>query len=121
MRILLVALTFIAAVTAQAPVFQRGDAVRVRPSTSRSEGSTQLLLKVVAIPGDRLHVLESRLYVNDTPLTGFSAEFLARLAARFREEIVPAGHYYVMGEQRVNTDTTQYWGLHSAGRLEQTQ
>jgi hypothetical protein len=31
---------------------------------------------------------------------------------------VPDGHYFVTAEQRSNQDITEYWGQHSAKRLE---
>jgi hypothetical protein len=33
-------------------------------------------------------------------------------------DVVPAGHCFVMGEQRANQDVSEYWGQHSELSLE---
>jgi hypothetical protein len=74
-------------------------------------------LKVIAVPGDRVHVVNGNLMTNDTRVEGFSAEFLDRVASSLSEQVVPAGHYYVMGERRENANISEYRGLHPASRL----
>jgi Signal peptidase, peptidase S26 len=107
--------------SAQAPALQRGDLVRVVPGAYRADvKATPLLLKVVAIPDDRMRVQDTALYVNDIAVTGFSEDFLARVAAAPERVplVVPLGHYFVMGEQRSISDITEYWGQHAAGSIE---
>jgi signal peptidase I len=79
-----------------------------------------LLLKIVAIPGDRIRLDDSRVLVNDAVVTGFSSDFLARVARANERtpQVVPAGHYFVMGEQRANQDISGYWGIHPELRLD---
>jgi hypothetical protein len=118
MRVLLVALVLLAStgIQAQAPVFARGQTVRVRPSLA-DEPVTTLLLTIVAGPNDRIHGADSRLLVNDVAVTGFSPDFIARVS-QVPPRTIPAGHYYVMGEQRVNEDISEYWGQHAGTSLE---
>lgn len=102
---------------AQAPSYGRGELVRVRPSSS--ETRTTLPLRVVAVPGDRITAGDSAVLVNGTAITGFSPEFVARLAGSSRTpQAVPANHYVVAGERRVNQDISEYWGLHPGSELE---
>jgi Signal peptidase, peptidase S26 len=107
---------------AQSPVLQRGESVRVRPGAS-GDGSPQFVLKVVALPNERIRLTASDMYVEDVAVTGFSPDFLARLAGAPERlpQAVPAGHYFVMGEQRLNNDVSHYWGLYPAGRLQRAQ
>jgi len=116
MKVLLVTLVLLAsvAVQAQAPTFERGQVVRLRPSTSRP---TTILLRVVAIPNDRIRGADSMLYVNDVAVTGFSPDFLTRVS-QTSARTIPEGHYFVMGERRVNDDISEHTGLHPAEELE---
>jgi hypothetical protein len=60
--------------------------------------------------------------VNDVAVTGFSPEFLARVAqGEPVQQTVPEGHYFVMGEQRSTGRISQYWGQHFGGRLERAE
>jgi Signal peptidase, peptidase S26 len=122
MRTFLMTLAIFTAVAihAQPAAFQRGDSVRVRPSSAESRGA--IALKIVAVPGDRIRVDSARIFVNDEPVTGFSPEFVGRVAQAPRApDVLPAGHYYVMGERRSNEDISEYWGVHAAVSLERTQ
>jgi hypothetical protein len=122
MRALIVGLAIAVSVPAfaQSNALGRGQAVRTKAPTSANEGVTAVQLIVVATPGDRLRTDEARLYVNDVVVGGFSTEFMRRVAEQPERvpTVLPAGHYFVMGEQRINRDITEYWGIHPEGRLE---
>jgi len=122
MRAFLMGLLVVAAVSihAQPAAFQRGESVRVRPSSAATRAA--IALKIVAVPGDRIRVDAARLFVNDAAVSGFSPEFVKRVAQAPRApDVVPDGHYYVMGEQRSNDDISEYWGVHAAVSLERTR
>ena len=119
-----VILAIIASATVQAqqaaPSFSRGQQVRVRSLDPNRAPATTMTLVVVAVPNDRLSVSGGTLLVNGIPAMPFSSDFLARVAAspeRLPTQ-VPTGHYFVMGEQRVNQDISEYWGQHSAVSLQ---
>ena len=135
MRSLILSLAVIASATTYAQLsekFQRGDLVRVLPPTAPLAPNTPALdanaaehrggmvLKVVAIPNDRIRIDESTIYVNDVQVTGFSPDFVARVvrAPERAPQVVPDGHYFVMGEKRINQDISEYWGQHFGGQLE---
>ncbi|MBM4195305.1 MAG: hypothetical protein FJ202_13155 [Gemmatimonadetes bacterium] len=105
---------------AQSPAFSRGEHVRVRALDPDRPAATAVVLTIVGLPNDRLSVTNGMVYVNDVPLEQFSRDFLERVAAA-PERIppqVPPGHYFVMGEQRLNNHISEYWGQHAAGSLE---
>ena len=107
-------------VYAQSPSPQRGDLVRVLPEASSSQTPTTLVLRVVAVPGDRLSMSGSQVYVNGDALVGFSADFLTRMAETPERipAMMPDGHYFVMGEQLSTGSISRYWGQHSGLRLQ---
>jgi len=126
MRTLMLSLTVLAAATihAQPSTFQRGELVRVQPAAAPTGPRTVgMVLRVVAVPHDRIRVGDSAIYVNDVEVTGFSSEFLARVARAPERapQVVPDGHYFVMGEERTIQDISEYWGQHSGGRLERAR
>jgi len=123
MRTVIISLAVIASATvyAQTAAFERGELVRVKAATNASEPrATALVLRVVAIPNDRIRLDDSTVYVNDVAVTGFSPDFLNRVAhsPERTPQTVPQGHYFVMGEQRNIRDISEYWGQHSGTRLE---
>jgi hypothetical protein len=70
---------------------------------------------------DRPGRADARLF--DVEVTGFSPDFVARVV-RIPErapQVVPAGHYFLMGEARINQDVSEYWGQHSGERLERAR
>jgi hypothetical protein len=73
-------------------------------------------LKIVGLPDEIVEANESGVYIDDVAVTGFSREFLTR--NRLGRQYIPVDHYFVMGEQRVNQDISEYWGIHPEARLE---
>jgi len=125
MRMSALLLAFLASMTlhAQPASFQRGDLVRVKPATDGSGVTTALTLRIVAIAGDRIRLDDAGIYVNEGRVNGFSADFVKRVAEApdRTPQIVPAGHCFVMGEQRTTQDVSEYWGQHSVLSLVRAQ
>lgn len=126
MRALMIALAVLASSTirGQSQNFQRGDQVRVKaPAALSDRQATPLLLIVVAGPNDRIRLDGSAVYVNDVAVTGFTQDFLARVAQSPERapQVVPEGHYFVMGEQRANQNISEYWGQQSEQSLERAR
>jgi hypothetical protein len=82
-----------------------------------------MVLRVVAVPNDRIRIDGSSIYVNDVEVTGFSPDFVARVARTPERtpQVLPDGHYFVMGETRTNQDISEYWGQHFGGKLERAR
>ena len=107
---------------AQSATFQRGEQVRIKAPTKPSDPkSSDMVLTVVAVGGDRIRLAGSMVYVNDTAIGGFSQDFLVRVVGNPKQtpDTVPAGHYFVMGEARTSGgNVSEYWGQHAVTSLE---
>jgi len=110
MRLLGVLLVLVGLLQGQPQVYERGDIVRVR------DVSKPAAFKVIGIPADRIRADETGVHVNDVAVTGFSREFLTRF--KRPPTIVPNGHYFVLGEQRVNDDISENMSIVPASALE---
>jgi hypothetical protein len=110
-RIVCLAVVVSAALHAQSPpVFERGAPVRVR------DVAKPAVLRIVGLPDEIVQVDESGVYVNDVPVAGFSPEFLQR--NRWPRQIIPFGHYFVIGEERVDGVVNEYLGVHPEDAIE---
>lgn len=91
---------------------ERGDVVVFMPPVSDTD---EFIKRVIGLPGERIVIKESRVYINDKLLpesyipdsifTG-GGPFLAENT----EFTVPPGLYFVMGDNRQNSSDSRYWG-----------
>jgi len=115
---------------------KRGDIVVFRYP---KDPSVDYIKRVIGLPGDKVSYYDKKLYINDAPinqvsigryegfgqgqdmtgaehrledLTGVEHSILIRDGAPSAEGayVVPAGNYFVMGDNRDNSNDSRYWG-----------
>jgi signal peptidase I len=91
---------------------ERGDiVVFVRPG----DPATDLIKRVIAVPGDRLEIRKKKLFVNGVAAEDAYAHFEEPVGMgqrdNLREQTVPPGKFFVMGDNRDKSYDSRFWGF----------
>ncbi|MGO9196593.1 MAG: signal peptidase I [Acidimicrobiales bacterium] len=88
---------------------------RTPPGYSASEcggtAETDLVKRVIGLPGDTIWSRGNTVYVNGKPLAEPYLPKGQLLGAPVRREKIPAGHYFMMGDNRPISCDSRVWGL----------
>ncbi len=89
------------------------------------EPERDFIKRVIGLPGDRIELRQKKVYVNGTPLDEPYVHFLEPpgpyntnsevtsldVREQFGPVTVPANQYFVMGDNRDNSQDSRYWGF----------
>jgi signal peptidase I len=90
------------------------------------EPDRDFIKRVIGLPGETVELREKKVYVNGTPLDEPYVHFLTAPAGqqsefhevtsfdvreRYGPVTVPADHYFMMGDNRDNSQDSRYWGF----------
>ena len=89
------------------------------------EPDRDFIKRVIGLPGETIEVKEKKVYINGKPFAEPYVHFLAPPAAqselhevtsfdvreRYGPVTVPANQYFVMGDNRDNSQDSRYWGF----------
>lgn len=87
------------------------------------EPERDFIKRVIGLPGETLELKQKTVYINGQPLEEPYVHFLTPAASELSEQTrfdvreqygpvtVPDGHYFVMGDNRDNSQDSRYWGF----------
>jgi|UniRef100_A0A7C3LX09 signal peptidase I len=93
---------------------RRGDVVVFRYPKDESK---DFIKRVIGLPGDHIQVRGKKVFVNGTPLSENYVQYLQPFVTDeptrdvMKEVVVPAGSYFVMGDNRDDSYDSRYWGF----------
>lgn len=68
-----------------------------------------LVKRIVALPGDRIRSSGNTIYVNNKVLAQ-PWQHTAQIGSQIHNQLVPANHYFVMGDNRPESCDSRVWG-----------
>jgi signal peptidase I len=89
------------------------------------EPERDFIKRVIGLPGETVELREKKVYINGTPLEEPYVHFLTApsvpselhevtsfdVRERYGPVTVPPNHYFVMGDNRDNSQDSRYWGF----------
>jgi signal peptidase I len=88
----------------------RGDVARIVDFGPRDKASPRVIKRVVAVSGDRVQVVSGRAFVNRASTDITENLILSENDVSVDEIVVPAGHVYVLGDNRPVSLDSRFFG-----------
>jgi signal peptidase I len=73
-------------------------------------GAPDYVKRVIGLPGDRLEIRRGLVWINGKPLVEPYRNGAPSAHENLAPLVVPAEHYFVMGDNRDNSYDSRYWG-----------
>jgi signal peptidase I len=91
---------------------QRGDIIAFRHESPAPE---TFIKRIIGLPGDRIAIDRGRVIVNGSALPEPYVRFADDRS--FPETVVPAGSLYVLGDNRIDSNDSRFWGFVNEGEV----
>ena len=85
---------------------RRGELVIFRPPT---DPDREFIKRVIATPGEKVEIKAGKVYINDVQLE--EPYINEGPSYTLAPQTVPAGHYFVLGDNRNNSSDSHIWGM----------
>lgn len=91
----------------------RGDILVFRrpPGDQDDPTDEDLVKRVVGLPGEVIWSVGNTIYINGKPLAEPYLPKGTQLGRPIPKERIPANDYYMLGDNRTNSDDSRYWGF----------
>jgi len=88
---------------------QRQQIVVFRPP----HGGQDYIKRIIGVPGDQVEIRDNVVWVNGRPLEEpyVTSKPLRMEDWKYGSVTVPPGHYFMMGDNRDNSEDSRYWGF----------
>jgi signal peptidase I len=94
---------------------QRGEVIIFRkPITVSGELERTLVKRVIGLPGEQIEIHDGVVYINGSPL---EEPYIEGTTSPLSKTEVPAGFYFVMGDNRQSSSDSRSWGLLPEGNI----
>ncbi len=95
----------------EGPSYDSGPAVTRSCSRSTSRRASKTYIKrVVGLPGDRIEIRDGHVIRNGRPTAEPFASSCEQPVCNLDEIVVPRGAYFLMGDNRGNSNDSRFWG-----------
>jgi signal peptidase I len=99
----------------------RGDIVVFKNPPADRDGPPTLVKRVIGLPGETISSVGNQVLINGKPLAEPWLPTLVGICQEASEHIpttkIAAGHYFVMGDCRGDSDDSRYWGTVPASNI----
>jgi signal peptidase I len=95
----------------EGPFYSGGPATRhACTMPTRTHSDTTFVKRVVGLPGDRIAIINGHVYRNGNAAKEPFASSCAGAECNLNPMTVPRGMYFLMGDNRGNSDDSRFWG-----------
>ncbi len=84
---------------------QRGEVIVFQPPTGRS---VDFIKRIIGLPGDTVEIKDGAVYINDSAID--EPYIKAAPSYTMAKEEIPEGEYFVLGDNRNNSNDSHSWG-----------
>lgn len=84
---------------------QRGEVIVFQPPTGRS---VDFIKRIIGLPGDTVEIKDGAVYINDSAID--EPYIKAAPSYTMAKEKIPDGEYFVLGDNRNNSNDSHSWG-----------